>query len=133
LVKSGKYGTSTLSLVQNQVRFWKTSKKSTLTFNGGSNWKMHHFLCQTEFYPVLTPSFLFPERLRCYYIYFHCSYMYNYYNYLEPCALNAETPYPNLIKFPYFADLTQRGDRGWKEAPRQGEDKMNLKKTLVLN
>jgi hypothetical protein len=35
-------------------------------------------------------SFLFPERLHCDYIYFHWSYLYNYYNYLEPCALNAE-------------------------------------------
>jgi hypothetical protein len=25
-------------------------------------------------------SFLFPERLNCYYIYFHWSYLYNYYN-----------------------------------------------------
>ncbi len=24
------------------------------------------------------------------YIYFHCSYLYNYYNYFEPCALNSE-------------------------------------------
>ncbi len=48
------------------------------------------FLCQTEFHPVFIPSFLFPDRLHCCCIYFHCSYMYNYYNYLEPCALNAE-------------------------------------------
>jgi len=30
---------------------------------------------------------------------------------LEPCALNAFS-YPDLIKFPYFADTTERGDRG---------------------
>jgi hypothetical protein len=24
-------------------------------------------------------SFLFPERLHCCYMYFHCSYLYNYY------------------------------------------------------
>jgi hypothetical protein len=35
-------------------------------------------------------SFLFPERLQCCYMYFHCSHVYNYYIYLEPCALNAE-------------------------------------------
>jgi len=58
---------------------------------GGSNSEeMHHFLCETEFHPILTPSFLFLERLHCCYIYFHCSHMYNYYHYLEPCALNAE-------------------------------------------
>jgi hypothetical protein len=69
---------------------FKNLQKSTLAFNGGSNSEMHHFLCQTEFHLVLTPSFIFPERLNCCYIYFHCFYMYNYYNYLEPCALNAE-------------------------------------------
>ncbi len=56
--------------------------------------------------------------------------------YLEPCALNAEfsklsISYPDLIKLPYFADLNQRGDRGWKEAQREGEDRMTLRKTLV--
>jgi hypothetical protein len=29
---------------------------------------------------------------------------------LEPCALNAESQ--DFTKFPYFADLTQRGDSG---------------------
>ncbi len=57
---------------------------------GGSNSEMQHFFCQTEFHPVLNKSFLFPERLHCCYIYFHCSHLYNYYNYLKPCALHAE-------------------------------------------
>jgi hypothetical protein len=35
-------------------------------------------------------SFLFPERLHCCYIYFHCSYLYNSIITLEPCALNTE-------------------------------------------
>jgi hypothetical protein len=32
---------------------------------------------------------------------------------LEPCALNAEFEHfiPRLIKFPYFTDTTERGDR----------------------
>ncbi len=69
----------------------KNLQESILAFNGRSNSEMHHLLCQTEFHPVLTPSFLFPDHLHCCYIYFHCSsYMYNYYNYPEPCALNAE-------------------------------------------
>jgi len=34
-------------------------------------------------------------------------------------------------KLPYFADLTQRGDRGWKQAQRQGEDRITLRKTLL--
>jgi hypothetical protein len=29
------------------------------------------------------------QRRQGCYIYFHCSYTYNYYNYMEPCALNA--------------------------------------------
>jgi hypothetical protein len=46
---------------------------------------------------------------------------------LEPYALNAEfqhfvlscsISYWDLIKCPYFADTTERGDRGWKEAER---------------
>jgi hypothetical protein len=30
--------------------------------------------------------------------------------------------YWDLLKFLYFADTTERGDRGWKEAQRQGEE-----------
>jgi hypothetical protein len=55
--KSGKHGTSsTLSLVQNPVRFLQKPPKNytSLQFNWGSNSEMHHFLCQTEFHPVLT-------------------------------------------------------------------------------
>jgi hypothetical protein len=35
--------------------------------------------------------------------------------------------YPDLIKFPYFVDLTQRGNKGggWKEAQREGNFKEN--------
>jgi hypothetical protein len=39
--------------------------------------------------------------------------------------------YPDLIKLPYFVDLTQRGDRGSKEAQRQGEERITLRKTLM--
>jgi hypothetical protein len=55
---------------------------------------------------------------------------------LETCALNAEIqhfvlrfsiPYWDLIKFPYFTDTTKRGVRGWKEAQRQGEDRVTLR------
>jgi hypothetical protein len=60
--------------------------------------------------------------------------MYNYYNYFEPCALNAEFQhsYPDLIQLPYFADLAQR-----KESQRQGEERMtlwiSLMKTKYMN
>jgi hypothetical protein len=73
----------------------KNLPKSTFAFKGGPNSEMRHFLCQIEFHPILTPSFLFLEHLHYCYIYFHYSYMYNYYNYPEPCALNA--------KFQHFA------------------------------
>ncbi len=54
---------------------------------------------------------------------------------LENCALNAETfsiSYSNLIKFPCFADTTERGDKGWKQDQRQGEDMVTLWITLCV-
>jgi hypothetical protein len=39
--------------------------------------------------------------------------------------LSFSISYPELIKLPYLADLTQKGDRGWKEAQRQDEFKQN--------
>jgi hypothetical protein len=38
------------------------------------------------------PMTKFQTYPQCCCIYFHCSYLYNYYNYLEPCAWNAEFP-----------------------------------------
>jgi len=61
-------------------------------------------------------------------------------NSLDPCALNAEfqhfvpsysISYCDLIKCLYFADTTERGDRGWKEAQRLGEDRVTLRRTLL--
>jgi hypothetical protein len=46
---------------------------------------------------------------------------------LKPCALNPEFQHFILRfdkKFPYFVNTTERGDRGWKEAQRQGEDRV---------
>ncbi len=37
--------------------------------------------------------------------------------------LSFSISYPDLLKLPYFADLTQRRDSEWKEAQRQGEDR----------
>lgn len=34
--------------------------------------------------------------------------------------------YWDWIKFPYYADTTEKGDRGWKRAQRQGEDTVTL-------
>jgi hypothetical protein len=55
---------------------------------------------------------------------------------LEPCALHAEhrhfilscsISYWDLSECLYFADTTERGDRGWKEAQRQGEERVTLR------
>jgi hypothetical protein len=75
--------------------FIKPVKKKTLP-SKGKRVKLRNapfFWCQSEFFHlVLMPSFPFswaPPPVATYY--FHCSYMYNYYNHLEPLALlNAE-------------------------------------------
>jgi hypothetical protein len=62
-------------------------------------------------------SFLFPERLH----YTTCTITVIT---LTPCALNVEFQHFILRfnkKFHYFADTTARGDRGRKEAQRQGD------------
>jgi len=42
--------------------------------------------------------------------------------------------YCDLMNRPYFVDTTERGDRGgWKEAQRQGKDKVTLQITLLLD
>jgi hypothetical protein len=80
-VKSGKHGTRTLSLLQNRVRFKRHAKKYiSLQWGWGGQTERCTTFCaklQTEFHPVLTPSFRFPRRLHSCYIYFHCSHMYN--------------------------------------------------------
>jgi hypothetical protein len=63
----------------------------------------------SNFLPCLS---CFPERLHCCcYIYFHCSYLYSYYEFSQPCALNAQIQhfvlsfsisYWDLLKFHYF-------------------------------
>jgi hypothetical protein len=45
--------------------------------------------------------------------------------------LSFSISYWDLIKIPYFADTTERGDRWWKEAQRQGEDRVTLEITLM--
>ncbi len=40
--------------------------------------------------------------------------------------LNISISYWDLLKCLYFADTTERGDKGWKEAQRQGEDRVTL-------
>jgi len=57
---------------------------------------------------------------------------------LEPCALNVSfsISYWDLINiyiYIYLADTTERGDKGWKQAQRQGEERVTLRrKTLNI-
>jgi hypothetical protein len=53
---------------------------------------------------------------------------------LEPCALKCWVSYWDLIKFHYFAYTTERGDRirGWKQAQRQGEDRVTLQINSIM-
>jgi len=102
----------------------KPAKKYTsVQGGGGQTQKSTTFCAKLSFIRFLTSSFLFPERPYCCCIYLHCSYMYNYYNYLEPCALNVE--FQHFIfrfnKTSYFADLIKEGTRGWKVAQRQDD------------
>jgi len=38
----------------------------------------------------------------------------------------------DLMEFHYFADTIERGDRGWEQAQRQGEDRMTLRISLLF-
>jgi hypothetical protein len=76
----------------------------------------------------------FLEPLRCCYIYFHCSYLYNYDSYSRTLCikcLSFSISYWDLIKIPYFADTLKRGDRAWKQAQRQGDFTDNSIVTVV--
>jgi hypothetical protein len=39
--------------------------------------------------------------------------------------------YSNLIKFPYFADITERGDRGQKQRGEGVKERMTLQIILI--
>jgi hypothetical protein len=89
-VKSGQNGNSSLSLVQNRVRFKKKPAKKYIGLQQGVKLRNAPLFVPNWVWSDFEPSFLFPERFHCFYIYFHYSYMYNYYSYLEPGALNAD-------------------------------------------
>ncbi len=84
-------------------------------------------------------SFLFPERLHCCCcccIYFHCSYLYNYYNDTRLCALNAEFLHSILI----LNKISLLWGYHWKEGiggEREGDFMVNFNifyylRTIVL-
>jgi len=74
-------------------------------------------------------SFLFPERLHCCYIHFHCSYLYNCYNYFRTLCI----PHRDWTKFSYFADTTERGHRGVKAGPKRGWRQSDFTDNSILS
>ncbi len=85
-------------------------------------------MTQTSFGGKLSfiPSFRFPERLHCCYIYFHYAPTYTTTIItLEPCALNAEFQHFILKIFHYFADITEREALGG-ERESDFRDKVNV-------
>ncbi len=77
---------------------------------------------------------MFPFPVHSCYIYFHCSSLYNYYNYSQTMCIKCwsfSISHPDLIKFPYFADTTERGDRGRKQRRYGMEQRMTLPITLL--
>jgi hypothetical protein len=91
------------------VLFWLDFMKPRLVFPPILVNKLSFILC-----------FLFPQRLHSCYIYF--SLLLPIIT-LEHCALNAEffiISYPDLIKFPYFVDTTEREDRGGESRGDRG-------------
>ncbi len=131
-LKSGKHSTWTLSLFQNRVRLWKKNILSLQT--GGQTQKCTTFCAKLSFNMFWNRLSFFPERLHWCYIYFHCPYIYNYYNYHEPCALNAEFQHfiPRFNKTSFLLQTSvKEGIGGEKQAQRQGEDRMTLRKTFM--
>jgi hypothetical protein len=80
-------------LVWNRVRFKKEPAKKYISLQGGGETqKCTIFLCDKLSFILFWPSrSFFLQHLHCCSLYFHCSYLYNYYYiYLEHCALNAK-------------------------------------------
>jgi hypothetical protein len=97
---------------------------------------MHHFLCHIEFHPVLTRlSFCQSASTAATYIFTAptCTTTIITSN-LVHYMLSFTISYWDLIKLPYFADLTQREDRGWKEAPKTGwrQDDYNENSIFII-
>jgi len=81
------------------------------------NWEWNFTKKKTIMFPPILnfiPSSFYPKHFHCY-TYFHCSYLYNYYNYkfsnLMHYMLNFNISYQYLL-FLYFVDTIERGDKG---------------------
>jgi hypothetical protein len=46
--------------------------------------------------------------------------------------LSFSISYPDLIEFPYFADTTERGDRGAKVEENRGETKGDIMDNYIV-
>jgi hypothetical protein len=110
----------------------ETCKKSTLLLRGWNS-KNHQSLWWSDFIPVFTLLSFLLKPLKCCYIYFHCSYMYCYYDSSQALCnkflkFNISYPYLNAISLlcGYHWFEVERGVWGWKEAQRQGEHRVPL-------
>jgi hypothetical protein len=127
----------TLQAIEFSIKVWKTQhqnpefgprqgeiqkilQKSTLAFKGGETQKCTNFLggklSFILFWPLLS-------------IFLRASTAVTYIFSAPIYTTTIITLQSYLIKFPYF----QRGDSGWKEAQRQGEDRVTLMKTIIYN
>jgi hypothetical protein len=87
----------------NLTRFWTKLKER------GQTHKCTNFCAKLSFIRFFTRLLLHIFSL-----------LHNYYIYLEPCAFNVEFQHfiPRFNKTSLLCYLTQRGDKGWKEAQR---------------
>jgi hypothetical protein len=96
------------------VRFLKKHVQKCISIQGGlklETQKTINFGGKLSF--ILSLPFFFLNVSTCCYIYFHCSYLYNNYNYSRTLCLKRlsfSISYWGLIKFPLLPDTTGRGD-----------------------
>jgi hypothetical protein len=112
--------------------------KKYISIKGGDTQKTINFGGKLSFICLL----LLCDRLDCCYVLYDWSYMYRYYNYSRTLCIKCwllalplslfvfggiqRISYPDFIKFPYFANETERGVWVWKEAQRQGENRVTF-------
>ncbi len=129
-----------LSLVIHRVRLKKkTCKKVHYHSSGGETQKTINFGELSFILSFLFPFFLSASTAATYI--FTAPTCTTATITLEPCALDAEfrhfvlswsMSYCDFIKCLYFADTTERGDSGWKEAQRQSEDRVYFADNSII-
>jgi len=107
-------------MVINKMRFKKYMQKKSLTFKGGrGKFKNPLIFMITKFHLF----FIFPKCLHYCYIYFHCSYMYIFYNYSRTLCIKCWVSafHTQINKTSSFYGYIERGVWRWKEDQRQGD------------